>query len=322
VNRAQHALEAMPAAVMVVDMSDTILTWNAAAEQLFDIPIAHALGHKFRDLDVSYRVEGLRARIEDVKARHTAARMENTPFARRDGREAHADITIASLTDGSGQLGVLVFAVEATEHARLREQMARVAEQHATAIEELQSTNEELETTNEELQSTNEELETTNEELQSTNEELETTVEELQAANAELATLNTELEARSAELKRLDSQHNGLINSFDSALVVLDLAGIVKTWNKAAERMWLLSSQQVLNREFFALPIPGLAQLSREPFERVLHGAAPEVVPNLTYTREGGRPGRAALKLSPLRDSADGVIGIVAIFSPLGDASA
>ena len=40
---------------------------------------------------------------------------------------------------------MVVFAVEATEHARLKEQMTRVAEQHATAIEELQSTNEELE---------------------------------------------------------------------------------------------------------------------------------------------------------------------------------
>ena len=204
-NRAQRALEALPAAVMVIDMTDTILTWNTAAEQLFDIPVSNALARKFRDLDVSYRVEGLRARIEDVKARHAATRMENTTFARRDGSQVHADIAISPLSEGSRLLGVVVFAVEATEHARLKEQMTRVAEQHATAIEELQSTNEELETTNEELQSTNEELETTNEELQSTNEELETTVEELQAANAELATLNAELESRTVELNRVDT---------------------------------------------------------------------------------------------------------------------
>jgi two-component system CheB/CheR fusion protein len=243
--------------------------------------------------------------------------MENTTFSRRDGREAHADITISPLSDGARPLGVLVFAVEATEHARLREQMTRVTEQHATAIEELQSTNEELETTNEELQSTNEELETTNEELQSTNEELETTVEELQAANAELATLNTELEARTAELKRLDSQHSGVINSFDIAIVVLDHAGVVKTWNKAAERMWLLNGEQVLNREFFSLPIPGIAQLPREPFDRVLHGAPGEIIPDLSYTLDGGRAGRAALRLTPLRDPHAAILGIVAVLSPV-----
>src|SRR5215468_6095599 len=119
-----------------------------------------------------------------------------------------ADITISPLFEGQRLLGVVVFAVEATEHARLKEQMTRVAEQHATAIEELQSTNEELETTNEELQSTNEEL--------------ETTVEELQAANTELGALNAELETRTAELNRIDSHHQSIINSLEQAVAVID----------------------------------------------------------------------------------------------------
>jgi two-component system CheB/CheR fusion protein len=153
--RAQRALEALPAAVMVIDTTDTILAWNPAAEAMFDVPVANAVARKFRDLDVSYRVEGLRARVEDVKARHAPARMENASFSRRNGDTVHTDISITPLFEGHRLIGVLVFAVEATEHARLKEQMSRIAEQHATAIEELQSTNEELETTNEELQSTN-----------------------------------------------------------------------------------------------------------------------------------------------------------------------
>src|SRR5262245_9956584 len=267
ISRAQRAIEAVPAAMLVVDMTDTVLTWNAAAEQLFDIPIANALARKFRDLDVSYRVEGLRARMEDVKARHAPARMENTAFARRDGTPVHADISIMPLAEGQRQVGVLVFAVEATEHARLREQMTRVAEQHATAIEELQSTNEELETTNEELQSTNEELETTNEELQSTNEELETTVEELQAANTELATLNTELEARTVELNRIDNQYKGIMNSLEHGIVVLDRTGMVKTWNRGAEVMWRVPADRALNHEFFGLPIAGIEHVPRSALE-------------------------------------------------------
>jgi two-component system CheB/CheR fusion protein len=317
VSRAQRALETLPAAVMVIDMADTVLTWNAAAEQLFDIPSANALTRKFRDLDVSYRVEGLRARIEDVKSRHASTRMENAAFTRRDGAPVHADIAISPLIEGQRLLGILVFAVEATEQARLREQMMRVAEQHATAIEELQSTNEELETTNEELQSTNEELETTNEELQSTNEELETTVEELQAANAELAALNTELEARTAELNRLDSEHNGVINSFDAAIVVLDRSLLVKTWNQAAERLWLLKGEHVLNRDFFSLPTPTIARLSREPFERIYHGASEQELSDLPYTRPGGQTGRASLRLTPLKDGSGSIIGIVAVLSPV-----
>src|SRR5438093_745338 len=158
--RVQRALDALPAAVVVIDVNDTILSWNPGAEALLDIPTADALARKFRDLDISYRVEGLRARIEDVKARHAASRMDDVMFTRRNGEAVHTDITIAPLFEASRFVGVLVYALEATEHARLKEQMSRIAEQHATAIEELQSTNEELETTNEELQSTNEPLET------------------------------------------------------------------------------------------------------------------------------------------------------------------
>ena len=67
----------LPVAVMIVDLMDTILTWNIAAERLFDVPAGSALARKFRDLDVSYRVEGLRARIEEVKVHQTGTRLED-----------------------------------------------------------------------------------------------------------------------------------------------------------------------------------------------------------------------------------------------------
>src|SRR4029453_18823704 len=56
--RALRTLDALPAAVMVIDTSDTIVTWNPAAEALFDIPVNGAVARKFRDLDVSYRGDG------------------------------------------------------------------------------------------------------------------------------------------------------------------------------------------------------------------------------------------------------------------------
>src|SRR4029077_10467574 len=137
--RAQRALDVLPAAVMIVDTDDTVLTWNAAAETLFEVPARAAVARKFRALDVSYRVEGLRARIEDVKARHTPGRMENVMLARRNGDAIYADITIGPLFEAHRLTGVVVFALEATEQTRLKEQVSRVAEQHATALEELQS---------------------------------------------------------------------------------------------------------------------------------------------------------------------------------------
>src|SRR5213594_1916283 len=156
--RVQRALDALPAAVVVIDVNDTILSWNPGAEALLDIPTADALARKFRDLDISYRVEGLRARIEDVKARHAVSRMDDVMFTRRNGEAVHTDITIAPLFEASRFVGVLVYALEATEHARLKEQMSRIAEQHATAIEELQVANAELGTLNAQLEARTSEL--------------------------------------------------------------------------------------------------------------------------------------------------------------------
>jgi two-component system, chemotaxis family, CheB/CheR fusion protein len=318
--RAQRALDVLPAAVMIIDTTDTILAWNPAAEALFDIPPAAALGRKFRDLDVSYRVEGLRARIEDVKARHAPAKIENATFSRRNGDAVHSDISILPILEAHRLVGVLVFAVEATEHARLKDQMACIAEQHATAIEELQSTNEELETTNEELQSTNEELETTNEELQSTNEELETTVEELQAANTELGALNAELEGRTAELNRLDSSHQALLNSLEHGLAVLNRDGVVTVWNHAADRLWGLRAEQVVNRQFFALPLGDMAARVQAAFDQALSGAVAAEVADVPFMLPGGtRPG--TLRMIPLRGPHGDVTGVVTVMTPRAPAA-
>src|SRR5437867_1033380 len=314
--RVQRALDALPAAVVVIDVNDTILSWNPGAEALLDIPTADALARKFRDLDISYRVEGLRARIEDVKARHAASRMDDVMFTRRNGEAVHTDITIAPLFEASRFVGVLVYALEATEHARLKEQMSRIAEQHATAIEELQSTNEELETTNEELQSTNEELETTNEELQSTNEELETTVEELQVANAELGTLNAQLEARSSELKRLDAYHLGLLNSMEQSVFVTDRALVVTSWNQAAERMWGLRAGEATGRDVMALPLGDATRILRTPLETVSKRGVPVEVRDVPYTLPGGEVRTAVVKLAPLHEGGGELIGVIGIAAP------
>jgi two-component system CheB/CheR fusion protein len=313
--RMQRALDVLPAAVTIIDTSDTVVAWNPAAEALFDIPVQAALGRQFRDLDVSYRVEGLRARIEDVKARHTPARMEDATFTRRNGDMIHADISILPSFEARRVVGVVVFAVEASEHGRFKEQLNRIAEQHATAIEALQSTNEEMETTNEELQSTNEELETTNEELQSTNEELETTVEELQAANTELSALNAELQSRTAELNRLDLVHRGMVNSLDQGLMVLDRDAGVTTWNQTLERLWGLRAEQALNRPFFALPLGEVTRQIRAPLERVLATGEPADVPDVVSPPSGGTSRRGTLHLLPLHDGELAVMGVIGLLT-------
>jgi two-component system CheB/CheR fusion protein len=300
--RLQRVVEALPDALMVIDAQDTILVWNAAAEALYDSPGEAALNRKFRDLDISYRIEGLRARVEEVKSKHIPARLENVNFLRRSGEIVHADLTVLPLFEGPRVVAVIVCGSDATDQARLKDQMTRVSEQHATAIEELQATNEELETTNEELQSTNEEL--------------ETTVEELQAANSELATVNAELERRTGEMNRLEAYQRAVLASLESAVLVTDREAIVTTWNQTAERMWGLGSEHVIGRSLWMLPIGEMTRLTRQPLTRVLETGQPEIVRNIPFVLPNGEQHRAVLRLSVLRDPAGVITGVVGVALP------
>jgi two-component system, chemotaxis family, CheB/CheR fusion protein len=294
----ERVLDQLPIGVMVVEADDSVRTWNAAMAGLFEIPPEHAVGRKFRDLDISYRAEGLRARVEEAKAARAAVRLEDVPFARRSGLTVHADVRILPLAEGARFLGLLITAVDVSEHARLRDEISRVAEQHATATEELQSTNEELETTNEELESTNEELETTNEELQSTNEELLATVDELQAINS--------------ELQRLALYHASVVQSVDHAIVVLDRAFMVTSWNQAAETLWRLTAAQAIGRDFFSLPIGPVTDAVRDAARRIREGAVTESPIDVPFVGPGTQA-VSVLRLLPL-NSADGQLaGILAL---------
>jgi len=294
----EGVLESLPFAVMVVQPDDTVRAWNPAMAALFEIPVESALGRKFRDLDISYRAEGLRARMEEAKESRVPVRLEHLEFARRSGLSAHVDVRMVPLLERHRLLGLVIAAMDASENARLRDEVARVSEQHATMTEELQSTNEELETTNEELESTNEELETTNEELQSTNEELLATVDELQATNA--------------ELQRLALYHASVVQSVDQAIVVLDQGFTVTSWNPRAENLWRLPAAQAIGRDFFSLPLGAVIGAAREAVSRIGKGAAAETVLDVPFTAPG-QDVASVLRLLPLHGADGQLSGILAL---------
>ena len=309
---ASGIVRSLPYPVMVIALDDSVREWNEAATVLYEIPAEHAIGRQFRDLDISYRAEGLRARIEDVKRAVVSVRLENVMFGRRSGENVHVDFWIARVFDErSRSAAILVAAIDNTAVARFRDEIVRLGEQHATASEELQSTNEELETTNEELQSTNEELETTNEELQATNEELVTTVDELQAVNAELA-------ARSAEVSGLLVVHAAVLAAVDEALIVLNSNLSVTTWNPAAERLFGVRAHDAIGRDLFALPLGGRQEAARTALSRLTANDAPGEAEELDFDvpRSDGRPARARLRFFRLADGQGAVQGLLGLARP------
>src|SRR5205085_12677695 len=97
--RVAGILESVPAAIIVIDPAETIVVWNPTAEHIFEVPADNALGRKFRDLDISYRIDGLRARLEEVRSTQMHSQMQDVAFGRRAGDTMHVNVRLAPLYD-------------------------------------------------------------------------------------------------------------------------------------------------------------------------------------------------------------------------------
>jgi two-component system CheB/CheR fusion protein len=306
------ALDADPAARVLMDPEGAVIFANTAARRLFGLAAAD-VGRPLQDLTLSYRPVELRAPIERAYAERQAVKLGAVEHPGPDGELLTLDVCVVPLFGERRILGVSVTFSDVTAYQRLQTDLQEANQALETAFEELQSTNEELETTNEELQSTIEELETTNEELQSTNEELETMNEELQSTNEELETLNDELHLRTAELNAANAYVGSILGSLRMAVAVLDRASDVRTWNAQAEEMWGLRADEVEGQAFQNLDIGLPVERLKPPIRACIEerSAAEELVLNAVNRR--GRSLRCRVTCAPLVTAEREVLGAVVL---------
>jgi len=248
-----EAFAASPPAQLVLTADSLVALTNRQLEKLFGVS-SRDMGRPFGDLDLSYRPAELRRYIEQAQVERRTLRVTDVEF-NKGGDLTYLEVQISPLTAGESLLGVNVIFHDVTAARRQQDDLEHANQQLEAAYEELQSTNEELETTNEELQSTVEELETTNEELQSTN-------DELQSINGQLRNSTTQLDEANAFLE-------SVLTSLQSGVAVIDRSLRIRMWNRRAEDLWGLRSDEVVGAHFLNLDI-GL------PFEQLgplLHGA-------------------------------------------------
>jgi two-component system CheB/CheR fusion protein len=315
------ALDADPAARVLVDPDGTVLFVNTAARRLFGLTAAD-VGRPLQDLTVSYRPVELRAPIERAYAERLPVQLGAVEHPGPDGNLRTLDVCVVPLPGETRMLGVSVTFADVSAYQRLQGELQEADQELETAFEELQSTNEELETTNEELQSTIEELETTNEELQSTNEELETMNEELQSTNEELETLNDELHRRTAELNGADAYVGSILGSLRIAVAVLDRDSDVRIWNGQAEELWGLQAEEVEGQAFQNLDIGLPVERLKAPIRACIEerSAAQELV--LDAVNRRGRGIRCRITCAPLTTAENEVLGAVVLMEEWRDGAA
>jgi two-component system CheB/CheR fusion protein len=180
-----------------------------------------------------------------------------------------------------------------------------------TTRDDLQTTIEELETSNEELKSANEELLSMNEELQSANEELQTSKEEVQSANDELRRKIEESDLANAELRRaqqLRAEHAAIVENSDDAIIGKSLNGIITSWNRAAERIFGYSADEMIGQSILRIIPPELHEDETRILRRLRQGERVEHYETQRVAK-GGRIVQVSLTSSPIRDADGFVIG-------------
>jgi two-component system, sensor histidine kinase len=172
-------LESLGEATFVVDLDDIILGWNRRAEGLFGVSAEDAVGVRFRDLEISYRIPLLRLRLEQVKRDGASATLPSLSVECPDGNAIVAMFRLQPLRDS--ELAFSSILVQARDPSpdlglgrALEKDNAALADAVARAEADLEKLAGELEVTNEELMTSNEELEATNQTLQASNTDLET----------------------------------------------------------------------------------------------------------------------------------------------------
>lgn len=237
----RNAASQSASAQVVMDLQGMVTLVNQKARLLFGLT-GGEIGQPFRDLELAYRPEDLRSRIEQVLAERRPLLLSEVEWVTTPGPARYLDIELLPLMDTAGEmLGVSIRFDDVTSRRRIGEELRLANQKLETALEEVQSTNEELETTNEELQSTVEELETTNEELQSTNEEMET--------------INDELRLRGDELNEMNAFLSSILSSMRGGVVVLDRNLQIMAWNPRSEDLWGLRSDEVRGKNFLNLDV-------------------------------------------------------------------
>ena len=114
------------------------------------------------------------------------------------------------------------------------------------------------------------------------------------------------------QAERGAARFSAIVNSSSDAIVSLDMDGSVTSWNPAAERMFGFTEAQMLGRKLMDLLPPECRDFEGQAFERVREGAEVSEYESFRMNRDGMKFA-VSCALSPIRDSAGHVLGVVGI---------
>ena len=157
--------------------------------------------------------------------------------------------------------------------------------------------------------------------LRELNEQLETRVSErtreLERVNAELRTEAAERVKSGHELRRTSDELRALFEESPLAISSVSLDGQVRSWNRAAERLFGWTAEEVIGQGLPNVPVE-LRDEHGELSGRVLSGQ-PFTNHETRRLRKDGQLCDVSLSTAALHDSGGAVRGIVIVYGDIGD---
>ncbi len=108
--------------------------------------------------------------------------------------------------------------------------------------------------------------------------------------------------------EEIRSRLAAIVESSDDAIISMDLDGINTSWNRAAERMYGYTAEEVLGRHISLLSPPERADDSIKILERIRGGERTEHFETVRVTKSGERID-VSLTVSPIRNQRGEIVG-------------
>ena len=117
-------LASITAAIIGVDVEQKVVRWNRAAEILFAIPSARALGQPIETLDWHLDWKPIGQALNDCRNHRVPVELSDVPYRRADGKDSFINFTLTPNQSGDNRhLDVILLGADTSRHHLLVSQL-------------------------------------------------------------------------------------------------------------------------------------------------------------------------------------------------------
>jgi PAS domain S-box-containing protein len=129
-----------------------------------------------------------------------------------------------------------------------------------------------------------------------------------QLAGERLEQLNMEVAHRERE-EHLSAHLRAIIESSEDAIISKDLAGVIQSWNLAAEQIYGFTAEEAVGKNISIVVPPDRLHEESDIIERIRHGGRVKHFETVRVRKEG-TPIQVSLTISPIRDPKGNIGGV------------